>query len=130
MALDQKQTILLALSGASAYFGHEWAHQYHGSTAITAVTYTLGALGIVGILLNEFVLNGGTLDDLGEFFDMIPDEAYILSAIGGGAFSLAHEATHGELLLDTSLAQSSFYLAGATLVGFYIHEYARGRLED
>ncbi len=27
MSLEQKQTILLALSGASAYFGHKWAYK-------------------------------------------------------------------------------------------------------
>jgi hypothetical protein len=113
-----KLLIISGLSGATAYFAHEELHSLLGSTAYAEVSAGLAVVAVVGLYLQEIV----TTDD-------VNNTALTILAIGAGTFGFIHQASHGELILDTALNQSSYILAGVAALGAYLHEDLSGRID-
>lgn len=127
--MKEKLPILAGIAAAGGYFGHEYGHQVLGSEAITAVTIFLTVLGFGGLVLQEYAYE----DDSRGNSDLT-GKALTVAAIGGASFGLIHQMTHGNLFgiepLSLNLNNTSYWLAGISAAGVYIHEWGVGRLGD
>lgn len=120
--MEQIKSILAGISAVSAYAGHEYSHQVLGSGAIQEVTVALSAFAFLGIVLQEFAIEG-------EF----DEELLPVVAIGAASFGIAHEITHGNLgggILELGLSNTSYWLAGVAGVGSLVHNYFADEYEQ